>query len=83
MTQHQQTDGAGEPALTLPFVRGRAIAEDAARLIAEFGREADLAAALRATQSRAHDNALRFCHWREVERMVRLLTGDATPATRH
>ena len=56
---------------------------DAAALVREFGEDAMLAASMRAMQSRARDNARDYCHWREVERLLSWLDGDAAPATRH
>lgn len=72
-----------DSALTAGFIHGRAVAEDAVRLAEEYGADAPMAAALRAAHSRARDNAVRFCHWREVERMVTLLAAPPPSATRH
>ncbi len=59
------------------------IAGDAAQLMREFGEAAGDAAALRAACARRNDNAVRFAHWRGVERLVALL-GDADPGgSRH
>jgi hypothetical protein len=79
MHHHHPADSA----LTAGFIHGRAVAEDAARLTAEYGADAAMAAALRAAHSRARDNAIRFCHWREVERMVTLLAAPPPATTRH
>jgi hypothetical protein len=70
-----------------PFLAGRRMVEDAKALTGEFGEDALYAASLRAARSRARDNALGWCHWREVERMVGWLSGDVAAgdgrATRH
>lgn len=70
-----------------PFLAGRSMVEDAASLAREFGDDALYAASLRAARSRARDNALGWCHWREVERLVGWLSGDAADGdeqlTRH
>ena len=69
-----------------PILSGRKTVEAAQALCREFGDDAGMAAALRAAQSRARDNAISFCHWREVERLVGWMAdGDATGAgtTRH
>ncbi len=74
---------AGSHAAPAPFLHGRRTAADAAALVREFGEDAMLAASMRAMQSRARDNARDYCHWREVERLLNWLDGDAAPATRH
>lgn len=56
--------------VTHPFVSGRKIVDAAQALAIEFGTDAGMAASLRAARSRAQDNAVTFCHWREVERLV-------------
>jgi len=68
-----------------PILNGRKAFEAAEALTREFGEDAAMAASLRAAQSRARDNAVTFCHWREVERLVGWMTdGDVVAgATRH
>ncbi len=70
-----------------PFIAGRSMVEDAASLAREFGDDAPYAASLRAARSRARDNALDWCHWREVGRLVGWLSGEGVDgidaATRH
>lgn len=70
-----------------PFLAGRRMVEDAKALTGEFGEDALYAASLRAARSRARDNAVGWCHWREVERMVSWLSADSadgdSQATRH
>lgn len=71
-----------------PFVSGRKIVDAAQALAVEFGSDAAMAASLRAARSRAQDNAVTFCHWREVERLVDWMAatdgGAQMPAaTRH
>ena len=68
-----------------PILTGRKAVEAAEALTREFGEDAAMAAALRAAQSRARDNAVTFCHWREVERLVGWMAGGevVVGATRH
>jgi hypothetical protein len=66
-----------------PFLCGRRAVVDATALAREFGADAALAASLRAQQSRARDNKVSFCHWREVERLVEWFGADGDAATRH
>ena len=66
-----------------PFLCGRQLVADASALAREFGSDAALAASLRAAQSRARDNKISFCHWREVGRLVAWLNADGSDATRH
>jgi hypothetical protein len=57
--------------------------EDAATLIELYGDHAGLEAALRADRSRESGNHIHFCHWRQIERMVVLLSVDQTLGTVH
>ena len=83
MTTDQPILLTGRPAPVPPFLSGSATVTDAGALLREFGDEAAMAAQLRAAQSRARDNSIAFCHWREVERMVGWLAGDDLQPTRH
>ena len=53
-------------------------AAEAAELIAQFGDHAAFEAAARANHSRGLGNVVHFCRWRQIERMINLLTTDAT-----
>lgn len=66
-----------------PFIAGRAALADAETLIDEFGPAAALEAAVRAEHSRKADNILRFCHWRQIERLIDALASDAPQGTLH
>ena len=69
-----------------PILNGRKAVAAAEALTREFGEDAAMAAALRAAQSRARDNAVTYCHWREVERLLGWMAdGAAVDAgvTRH
>ena len=59
-------------------------AADAADLIARFGTFAASEAAARADRSRDLGNVVHFCRWREIERMIELLSSlDRADATLH
>ena len=65
------------------FIHGRGALDDAADLIARFGDEAGLEAAVRAEQSRDDGNVVRFCHWRQIERVIVALASDEVLGTIH
>ena len=59
-------------------------AVDAAELIARFGIHAAGEAAARANRSRGLGNVVHFCRWRQIERMIQLLSStDRADATIH
>lgn len=59
-----------------PFISGRPALADAADLIEKFGDNAGLEAALRAERSRDAGNVIRFCHWRQIERVIVTLSSE-------
>jgi hypothetical protein len=66
-----------------PFIHGRLALADASDLIERFGDEAAFIAAARAEQSRGDGNVARFCHWRQIERVIVTLTSDEVRGTVH
>ncbi len=70
-------------AMATPFITGRAALDDAALLIDTFGDDAGCEAASRAEQSRGAGNVIRFCHWRQIERVIATLTSDEVRGTIH
>ena len=66
-----------------PFIHGRLALADATDLIERFGDEARVEAAIRATRSRDDGNVLRFCHWRQIERVVAALSSEEPVGTVH
>jgi hypothetical protein len=61
------------------FIADRLALEDASELIRCFGSDAVSEAAARAASSRNAGNVSRFCHWRQIERViVSLSTWDCT-----
>lgn len=66
-----------------PFISGRPALSDAAELIDLFGDDAGLEAAVRAERSRDAGNVLRFCHWRQIERVIATLSSEEVRGTIH
>ena len=56
---------------------------DAAELIELYGDDAGLEAAVRAEQSRDQGNVARFCHWRQIERVIATLSCEEITDTIH
>lgn len=69
--------------MQLPFLSSRKSYEDAAELIAMFGDDAGYEAAARADRSRDIGNHIHFCHWRQIERLIVLLSIDEALGTVH
>jgi len=65
------------------FIHGRVALADAAELIEAYGEAAPLEAAMRARQSRSDGNVARFCHWRQIERVIVALASDEVVGTIH
>ena len=65
------------------FISGRAALDDAAGLIATYGDDAGFEAAARAHASRDAGNVQRFCHWRQIERVIATLACDEVVGTVH
>ena len=57
-----------------PFISGRLALADASELIDRFGDDAGFEAAARAEISRDAGNVVRFCHWRQIERVIASLS---------
>jgi len=66
-----------------PFINGRPSLADAAELIDLYGDDAGLEAAVRAEQSRDEGNVARFCHWRQIERVIATLSCEEVTDTIH
>jgi hypothetical protein len=65
------------------FISGRAALLDAHDLIDRFGEDAGFEAAVRAERSRDSGNVLKFCHWRQIERVIATLSSNAVGGTIH
>ncbi len=66
-----------------PFIAGRVALADASELIERFGDDAGLEAAARAESSRDAGNVLRFCHWRQIERVIATLSSEEVRGSIH
>lgn len=66
-----------------PFIHGRSALDDAAELMARYGDDAAFEAAARAERSRDDGNVVRFCHWRQIERVIATLSCDEVHGTVH
>jgi len=66
-----------------PFISGRLALADAAELLEQFGDDAGFEAATRADISRDAGNVMRFCHWRQIERVIATLSSDEVRGTVH
>ena len=66
-----------------PFIHGRLALADANDLMDRYGEEARLEAAVRAERSRDDGNVARFCHWRQIERVIATLSSDEVRGSVH
>lgn len=69
--------------MQLPYISGRDSFEDAAELMTLFGDNAGEEAAARADKYLDLGNHIRFCHWRQIERLIQLLSYDQPLGTVH
>ncbi|GAA4009815.1 hypothetical protein [Sphingomonas humi] len=65
------------------YIASRDALDDANQLIDRFGADAALEAAVRAEGARDRGNVLRFCHWRQIERVIVTLASDEIVGTIH
>ena len=65
------------------FIHGRGALTDASELIERYGDDAGFEAAIRAERSRDDGNVARFCHWRQIERVIATLACDEVRGTVH
>jgi hypothetical protein len=66
-----------------PFIAGRNALSEASELMDRFGDDAGLEAATRAERSRDEGNVIRFCHWRQIERVIATLSDEEVRGTVH
>ena len=66
-----------------PFIHGRIALADASDLIERFGDDAGFEAAARAERSRDDGNVARFCHWRQIERVIATLASEEVLGSIH
>lgn len=67
----------------LPYLGDRREITDANELIALFGEEAGSEAAARADRSRDLGNHIHFCRWRQIERLIVLMSVGRAVGTVH
>lgn len=65
------------------YINGRLALADASDLIDRYGDDAAFEAAARAERSRDDGNLARFCHWRQIERVIATLGSDEAIGTVH
>jgi len=65
------------------FIHGRGALNEASELIDRYGDDAGFEAAARAERSRNDGNVMRFCHWRQIERVIATLTNAEVTDTVH
>ena len=65
------------------FIAGRSALADASELIDRYGDNAGFEAAARAERSRDSGNVIRFCHWRQIERVIATLADEEVRGTVH
>ncbi len=69
--------------MDVPFINDRASLADAALLLETYGDDAGFEAAARAEASREKGNVIRFCHWRQIERVIVTLSDCEVRGTIH
>lgn len=69
--------------MNLPHILGRHAYDDACRLIASYGEAAGVEAQERADAARQIGNHIHFCHWRQIERLIVIMTVDRSIGTIH
>lgn len=72
---------ASTPAL--PYLADAREVAEATQLIAQFGESAGCEAAARADRSRDLGNHIHFCRWRQIERLIVLLSIGRAVGTIH
>ena len=78
--QHSRAEETLQHYVHLP---DRSAATDAAELITRFGDHAVSEAAARAALSRERGNVIHFCRWRQIGRMIELLSSGRGEAALH
>jgi hypothetical protein len=66
-----------------PFIHGRLALTDASEHMQLNGDDAGFEAAARAERSRDEGNVARFCHWRQIERVIATLSCEEVRGSIH
>jgi hypothetical protein len=69
--------------LSLPYLSDRYSVESATDLMTRFGDAAGFEAAAHADRSRDLGNVVNFCRWRQIERLIILLSAGSAVGTLH
>jgi hypothetical protein len=69
--------------MTRPFIPSRMALADASDLMEHYGESALGEAAARAARCRGDGNISRFCHWRQIERLIAALNSNEVTDTVH
>ena len=75
--------GAASASPQLPYLADSLQVADATKLIATFGENAGCEAAARADHYRDLGNHIYFCRWRQIERLIVLLSIGRAVGTVH
>ena len=67
----------------MPYLADRGQVAEASELIAQFGDSAGFEAASRADRSRDLGNHIHFCRWRQIERLIVLMSIPRAVGTVH
>jgi len=67
----------------MPYLADPAQVIDATELMAAFGDDAGFEAAARADRSRDLGNTIHFCRWRQIERLIVLMSVGRAVGTVH
>ena len=67
----------------MPYIADVRAITDATDLIAAFGNGAGNEAAIRADRSRDIGNHVHFCRWRQIERLIVVMTAPCAIGTVH
>ncbi|RIA37636.1 hypothetical protein DFR49_3523 [Hephaestia caeni] len=65
------------------YLTSPADVDDAVELVTRFGATAASEAALRADRSRTLGNAIHFCRWRQIGRLIALMGVEEAVGTVH
>lgn len=65
------------------YIADRATVDSASDMIDQFGVDAGIEAAARADRYRDLGNAVNFCRWRQIERIILILSADQAIGTIH
>jgi hypothetical protein len=66
-----------------PYLSDRRSVEQATQLMASMGAGAADEAAARAGKSRDLGNIIHFCRWRQIERLIGILSANTVSGTLH